>query len=72
MPKSQPFCVIGAVQYDVTTSENKPHQIANWFHNHYAHTEEDATVEKKMLKKARTTGYHEEGDKVYVVSRVKK
>jgi len=72
MPKSQPFCVIGAVQYEMTANENKPLQIANWFHNHYAHPEEDAGVEEAMIQKARPTGYHEDGDKIYVLTHIKK
>lgn len=71
-PKTESFCVIGGVQYEMTSSEDKPFQIANWFHNHYARIEENAEVEQEMLQKARPNGYHEEGDKIYVVSHIKK
>lgn len=72
MPKSQPFCVIGAVQYEMIADNNKPLQIARWFHSHYAHIEEDAALEQKMLEKTRPKGYHEDGDKIYVLTHIKK
>ncbi|MDO8469162.1 MAG: hypothetical protein Q7S29_05385 [Candidatus Peribacter sp.] len=71
-PQTTPFCVIGAVQYEMLETHEKAFQIASWFHRHCSHTEEDPEVENMMLLKTRPNGYHEDGDRIYVLSRMPK
>jgi hypothetical protein len=69
-PKTEPFCIIGAVQYEILETHEKSFQIANWFHRHYSHLEDNKVLERKILEKTRPNGYYEDGDRIYVLSRM--
>ncbi len=71
-PKTKSFCVIGAVQYEMLETHEKNFQIASWFHRHCSHSEDNPELEQVMLDKTRPNGYHEDGDKIYVLSRMPK
>lgn len=69
MPKSKPFCVIGAVQYEMEGVREKAVHIAQWFYRHQSHAETRPMVEKEMTELAEKDGYYEVDDRIYVLQR---
>ena len=66
MAESERF--IPGLKVEMENVDNKSYDIADWFYTHYSHTEENKKKCEKILEKAKSDGYYEEGSKIYIIT----